>query len=224
LLEHEFVKQAVDFLFQNNCELIIFACNTASSETLSKIQQNYLPKYYPNKKVLGVLLPAVEEAVTKTKNQKNGVIGTERTVASQTFIKELKKLNLKVNVFQNSCPLLVPLVEEGEHNSKVTKLILEQYLKPLKAKNIDTLILGCTHYGILEKQIKKIMGPQINIISGAKIVPKKLKDYLMRHPELEQRLSQNKKIKFYTTDLTKKFTLLGSKFFGRSIHPLKITL
>src|SRR3989344_7327726 len=108
---YEFTKQAVDFMFANNCELIIFACNTASSEALRKIQQNYLPKQYPNKKVLGVLIPAVEEAVIKTKNKRIGVIATEGTVKSNSFVDEITKLDPKIKVFQNSCPLLVPIVE-----------------------------------------------------------------------------------------------------------------
>ena len=221
---YEFTKQAVDFLFTNNCQFIIFACNTVSSNTLRKIQQEYLPKYYPQKRVLGVLVPLAEEAINKTKNQKIGVIATERTVQSKAFIKELKKANPKVKVFQNSCPLLVPIVEAGEQNSKAIKIILKNYLKPLRKNNIDTLILGCTHYGILENQIKKIIGLKITTISGSRAVPKKLKDYLKRHPEIEQKLSKNSVIKFYTTDLTKKFELLGSKFFGHKIKAEKIFL
>ena len=221
---YEFTKQAVNFLFTNNCELIILACNTVSSNALRKIQQEYLPKNYPKKKVLGVLIPITEEAINKTKNKKIGVIGTERTVQSKAFIKELKKTNPQVMVFQNSCPLLVPIVETGEQNSKATKIILENYLKPLKKNNIDTLILGCTHYGILENQIKKIIGPKITTISGSRAVPKKLKDYLKRHPEIEQKLGKNSIIKFYSTDLTKNFELLGSKFFGHKIKAQKIFL
>lgn len=221
---YEFTKQAVDFLFANNCELIIFACNTASSDALRKIQQEYLPKYYPKKKILGVLIPAVEEAVVKTQNQKIGVIATEGTVQSGAFIRELRKINSKIKVFQNSCPLLVPVIEAGEQNSEATKIILENYLKPFKDKGVDVLILGCTHYGILENQIKKIIGSNIIIVSEAKVVPKKLKNYLERHPEIEQKLGKNSIIKFYSTDLTKKFVLLGSKFFGQKIKVQKVFL
>ena len=221
---YEFTKQAVDFMFANNCELIIFACNTASSEALRKIQQNYLPKQYPNKKVLGVLIPAVEEAVIKTKNKRIGVIATEGTVKSNSFVDEITKLDPKIKVFQNSCPLLVPIVEAGEQNSKATEIILKKYLEPLKKKNIDVLILGCTHYGILENKIKKIIGSKITIISEAKIVPKKLKNYLKKPPEIKEKLGKNKQIIFYSTDLTNKFTLLGSKFFGKKIKTQKTSL
>ncbi len=221
---YEFTRQAVNFMFANNCELVIFACNTASSEALRKIQQEYLPKHYPEKKVLGVLIPAAEEAIVKTRNRKVGVIATEGTVRSGAFAREITKINPKVKVFQNPCPLLVPIVEVGEQNSKAMKIILENYLKPLKMRHIDTLILGCTHYGILEKHIKKAAGQNIAVISEAKVVPKKLREYLKRHPEVERKLSKNGLIKFYSTDLTEKFTTLGSKFFGRKITAQKISL
>jgi glutamate racemase len=221
---YEFTKQSIDFMFANNCELIILACNTASSDALRKIQREYLPRYYPNKKVLGVLIPTAEEAVLKTRNNKIGIIATEGSVQSGSFIRELTKINPKIKVFQNSCPLLVPIVEAGEHNSKAAKIFLENYLKPLKNKNIDTLILGCTHYGIMENQIRKIMDSDTAIISEAKIVPKKLKSYLVRHPEIENKLGKKGLVNFYSTDLTKKFESLGSKFFGKKINAQKISL
>jgi len=221
---YEFTIQAVDFLFKNNCEIIILACNTASSDALKKIQQEYLPKHYPGKKVLGVLIPTAEEAIKKTLNKKIGVIATERTVKSNSFKKELLKLNSKVKVYQNACPLLVPIVETGEQNSNFTETILDKYLKPLIKKDIDTLILGCTHYGILESKIKKVIGNKILVLSGTKIIPKKLETYLKNHPEIKKLLSKKRKITFYTTDLTDKFILLGSKFFGKKIIAKKISL
>ena len=221
---YEFTRQAIDFFFANGCELVIIACNTASSDALRKIQQQYLPKHYPHKKVLGVLIPAAEEAVIKTKNNKVGVIATEATVRSHTFVDVLTKLNPKVRVYQQACPLIVPIVEAGEQNSKGADLILQGYLAPLKKKGIDTLILGCTHYGILESRIKKIMGSRVKVISEARVVPKKLKDYLVRHPEIEGKLSKGKTVEFTSTDLTEKFTTLGSKFFGKKIKAWKVTL
>lgn len=221
---YEFTKQAVDFMFANNCELVIFACNTASSDALRKIQREYLLKHHPYKKVLGVLIPAAEEAISKTRNKKIGVIATEGTVQSGAFARELTKIEPAIKVFQNPCPLLVPIVEAGEQNSKATKIILENYLKPLKNKGIDTLILGCTHYGILGNQIKKITGSNITIISEAKVVPKKLKNYLKRHPEIDRRLDKNGIVNFYTTDLTQKFVSLGSNFFGKKIEAQKVSL
>lgn len=221
---YEFSIQAVDFLFEKGCQLIIFACNTASSKALRKIQREYLPKKYPGRKVLGVIVPASEAAVLKTKNKRIGVIGTQATVNSKAFKRELNKLDPKIKVFQKACPLLVSMVEAGEHSSKKTKVILGKYLKPLIDKKIDTLILGCTHYGIMEREIKKITDNGINIVSEEKIIAKKLKNYLQRHSKIESILIKNSKLSFYSTDATKNFKDLGSKFFGKKIEPKKITL
>jgi len=171
-----------------------------------------------------VLVPAAEEASAKTHTQRIGVAATEGTVQSGAFIRELKKINPRTKIFQNACPLLVPIIEEGEQDSEAARLILKKYLAPLIKKRIDTLILGCTHYGIMERQIKAIISKEIAIISEARVVPKKLRDYLKKHPEVEQGISRHGTIKFYTTDLTEKFTKLGSKFFGKKIDAQKIIL
>ncbi len=233
----EFTKQAVDYLFKQGCEMIILACNTASAEALKKIQQEYLPKKYLERRVLGVIRPTVEEAVHPVKSRKAGaakqqfnrvnkigVIGTERTVSSNAFIRELKNLNPKTKVFQQACPLLVPIIEAGEHNWGGIDLILKKYLKPLLAKKIDTLILGCTHYPIIKNKIKKIIGKNIRIISQEKIIGSKLADYLKRHPEIEEKLAKTNKKIFLTTDLTERFEKLGSQFFGHKIFPKRIQL
>ena len=221
---YRFTEEAVGFLFKQGCELVIIACNTASSDALRQLQRTYVPKHYPTRRVLGVLIPAAEEAIRQTKNDRIGVIATEGTVNSGAFVREIHKLNPRVKVFQQASPLLVPLVEAGEHNSPVTTIMLTQYLKPLLNKKIDTLILGCTHYGILSRQIKKIVGENVKIVSEAEIIPRDLKLYLNRHPELSSRLSTNSHITFNTTDTTDKFTKLGSQFFKRKIKAKKITL
>ncbi len=220
----EFSKQAVDFLFAEGCEVIIFACNTASSEALRIIQQEYLPKKYPHKRVLGVLIPAVEFASEKTRNNRVGVIATEATVLSEAFPDEFKKINNKIKVFEAACPLLVPIVELGEINNPSTNDIIRNYLTPLVNKNIDTLVLGCTHYGILETKIKKIVGPHICIVSEARVVPQKFSNYLHRHPEIERLLVKKGKVRFCSTDRTSKFQNLGSKFFGKEIQVEKVNL
>lgn len=221
---YEFTKQAVDFLFAQNCELIIFACNTVSAGALRRIQQEYLPTKYPGKNVLGVLKPASESAVEMTKNNCIGVIATEATVRSQAFETQLKIEKPGVKVFQKATNLLVPIVEALEKHPKATELILTQYLKPLIAKKIDTLILGCTHYGFLEKQIRKIVGPKIKIVSEEKIIPGKLRNYLKRHTEMDAKLLKGGTVTFYSTDLTDKFRILGSKFFGKKIAVKKASL
>lgn len=221
---YKFTEQAVNFLFKAGCQLIILACNTASSEALRKIQQEYLPKYHPNKKVLGVVIPAAQIAAKITKNNRIGIIGTESTIASKAFVKELKELNPKIKVFQKACPLLVPIIEAGEKKSLAADLILKEYLEPLANKKIDTLILGCTHYGTLENKIRRVLGKKIKIVIEGKIVAEKLKDYFKKHPETEEIISKQRKIKFLTTDLSDKFKVLGSKFFGKKILPEKVKL
>ncbi len=221
---YTFTKQAVRFLFQQECGIVIIACNTASSEALRKIQTHYLKRFDEKKKILGVLIPAAEEATQKTSNRRIGVIATTATVASNAFIRELTKLDPGVQVFQKACPLLVPLVEEGKQNDQETHIVLEKYLRPLLRKNIDTLILGCTHYGILEQNVRKIIGPDIKIISEAKVVPEKLKKYLKKHSDLERTLSKRPGIRFYSTGHPAKFNLLGSKLWGKTMRVEKAVL
>lgn len=214
---YKFSSQAVDFLFSKNCELIIFACNTASAEALRKIQQEYLPKKYPNKRVLGVIIPACEVAVKMTKNNNIGVMATNSTVASKTFTKEIKKLNKNINIIEVACPELVPIIESGEHKKEKVDIFLRKYLKQLIEKDIDILILGCTHYEVLKDKIKKLVPRTIQVLSESVIVAHKLKDYLARHPEIEEKLGKQSNIAFYTTDLTNRFKRLGSEFFGSDI-------
>lgn len=212
-----FTKQAIDFLFSKNCDLIIIACNTASSEALAHIQQQYLPVKHPGKKVLGVIIPTAEYAALKTKNGNIGVIATERTTSSNAFRNELWKINPALKVNQNACPLLVPFIEAGEHNSQALKLVLKKYLAPLLKKKIDTLILGCTHYEIIAKTIQNSVDKDITIVSESSVVAKSLKEYLKRHPEIEKTLSKKRRRTFYSTDLTDTFERRGSKFFGEPI-------
>jgi glutamate racemase len=221
---YKFTEQAVDFLFKAGCQLIILACNTASSEALRKIQQDFLPKHYPKRRVLGVIIPAVEAAVQLTKNNRIGLIGTEGTVNSGAFEREIKKLNPKIKIFQKACPLLVPIVEADEEKSLAADLILRKYLKPLINKKIDTLILGCTHYGVLENKIRKITGSKINLVTEGEVVAEKLDYYLERHPEVKGNIAKGSNPVFFTTDLTDKFKVLGSKFFSKNFSPQKIEL
>ena len=145
-----FTEQAVDYLFRQGCRLIVLACHTASARALRRIQQVWLPERYPGLRVLGVLIPTVEEAVARTRVKRIGVIATEGTVTSQSFELELKKLDPEVEVIQQACPLLVPIIESGEQEWEGTTLILRRYLAPFQDR-VDTLILGCTHYSILKE-------------------------------------------------------------------------
>ena len=176
---YEYTKEGVEYLFrQENCGIVIIACNTASARALKRLQKE------DTRKILGVLIPTAEEAA---RFERVGVLGTLGTVSSRTFPKEIKKLNKKTIVFQNPAPMLVPLAEEGEIKNALP--FIKKYLEPFANKKLDALVLGCTHYPIFKKEIKKILGKEIGVISQDEIIPKKLKDYLKRHPEI------NKKIK-----------------------------
>lgn len=216
-----YTRQAVDFLFKQGCDLIIIACHTASSKALRKIQQEYLPEKYSDKKVLGVVVPVVEEALKLNRGERLGIIGTTATINSGVYKKELKKLRNDLEIYDQACPLFVPLIEEGWAKKPEAKMILKKYLRPLKVKEIDTLILGCTHYPLLAKDMAKFMGKKVKVVNPAEAVAEKLKDYLNRHAEIEKKLSKNKKLVFYTTDDINKFKDLGQKFLGQDLSEIK---
>ncbi|MBM4275248.1 MAG: glutamate racemase [Deltaproteobacteria bacterium] len=212
-----FTEQALNYLFSQGCRLIILACHTASAKALRTVQQVYLPDRYPENRVLGVLIPTVEEALTRSRIKRIGVIATEGTVASKSFELELKKLDPEVEVFQQACPLLVPLIEEGEQEWEGTNMILRRYLEQLIAAQVDTLILGCTHYSILKDKVKAILGEGVSLICSGQVTAEKLVDYLRRHPEIETRLSRGVGRRYLTTDLTPRFQQLASLFMGQPI-------
>jgi len=216
-LVYEFTKKAIDFLMAKNCTLVIIACNTATASALRKIQQEYLPKKYSDRKVLGVVLPAVE-AVIENQSKKVGVIGTYTTIKTKTFVKELKKLSPKIEVFQQACPLLVPIVEEGELGWEGLDLILNKYFINLKKEQIDSLILGCTHYGLIEKNIQKAVGKNVKIISEGKETAKKLKDYFKKHQDIEKKLSKNKTRQYFVTDLNLRYLQMTKLFLGSQLR------
>jgi glutamate racemase len=211
-----FTEQAVDYLFRQGCRLIILACHTASARALRRIQQVFLPARHPEGRVLGVLIPTVEEALARSRQKRIGVIGTEGTVTSRSFELELKKLDPEVEVVQQACPLLVPIIESGEQDWEGTALILRRYLAPFPGR-VDTLILGCTHYSILKEQIGAIMGNGHELICSGQVTAAKLVDYLKRHPEVESRLSRGRSRRYLTTDLTPRFAQLASLFMGRAL-------
>ncbi len=221
----EFTRQAVDYLFrQENCAIIIIACNTASARALRQIQhtrslilplgKGEMPKAEGVRKVLGVLVPAAEEA---SKYKRVGILATLGTIASNTFPVEIKKMNKQTKVFQNAAPALVPLIEEGA-NALATPFLLK-YLRPFMNKKLDALVLGCTHYPILKKEIKKVIQekfPKIKIISQDEIIPKKLEEYLARHSEITEKLSKNRSMKILVTDKTQNMDHLVKKWFGKT--------
>lgn len=213
----EYTRQAVDFLFSQGAELIILACNTASAKALRKIQQEWLPGHYPDRRVLGVVIPLAEAAAEKSGRGRIAVIGTRATIESGVFNQELHKLNPSLKVFGQACPLLVPLVEEGWVGKPETNMILKKYLRTLKSKSVDSLIPGCTHYPFLKKDIERIMGKNCNVLDAPGIVAAKLADYLKRHSEIEAMLSKNRERLFFTTDDPERFRVFGESFLGSRI-------
>ena len=220
---YQFTKEAVGYLFHQNCQLIILACNTASARALRKIQGEYLPKNYPSKRVLGVVIPTAEAIFeNKMEPKRIGTLATQGTVNSGAFIKEIRKINKEVKIFQQAAPLLVPLVEND--GLKWAEPILRKYLRSLLSERINALVLGCTHYPILKNKIRKIIGKNIRIISQDGIIPAKLKNYLQRHSEIEKKLTQKRKRIFAVTDLTENFQHTAQKWLGRNIKLKKIRL
>lgn len=214
---YRFTKEGVEYLFEKeNCILVILACNTASARALPVIQADYKNT---NKKVLGVLIPTAEECVNY---KKIGVLATLGTVTSKTFEIEIKKINKSCVVYQNPAPMLVPLAEAGERELALP--FIKKYLAPLLAKNIDALVLGCTHYPFFKKEFRALMPKNIKIISQDEIIPKKLKDYLSRHSEIEKKLSKNKNIKILVTDVTVNTQKLSQKWFGKNAKVKLISL
>jgi glutamate racemase len=212
---YEYTEQAVSFLFKQGAALIILACNTASAKALRKIQQEWLPKHYPDRRVLGVVIPLAEAAVATSRYGRIGVIGTRATIESRVFEQELHKLDHGLQIHSRACPLLVPLVEEGWVGKPETNMILKKYLRPLKSKNIDTLILGCTHYPFLKTHITRMMGKNCHVLDAPEIVSDKLGDYLNRHPEIDERLGREGQRSFFTSDDPDRFKAFGEKFLGR---------
>jgi glutamate racemase len=210
---YTFTKQAVDYLFAQNCALIVIACNTASAEALRRIQQEYLPSNYPGKNVIGVLIPAAEAAVALTKSGKIGVLATTSTIASGAFDRELQKLQPTLRITNQAAPLLVPLAEND--GLKWAQPILSSYLEPLSG--CDTIILGCTHYPYFKASIKELVGDDVNLILQDELLPLKLRDYLMRHPEYTNKLSQGTAPEFHLTDKTDQAVQLAARLYGRPV-------
>ena len=211
-----FTIEAVKYLFERDCALVIVACNTASADALRVVQQTYLAEHYPNRRVLGVLIPAAESAVFRTSSGRIGVLATPATVSSGAFIREIAKLNPSTLVVQQAAPLLVPIVETG--STKFAPAIVDEYVRPLLESKVDTVILGCTHYPILRSTIQDALGDDIAIVDQNEVVPGALRDYLARHPEIASKLSAGRSRVFHVTDVTEQSKLLADQWFGHSVN------
>ncbi len=218
---YEYVKKAVDFLQAEGCQVIIIACNSASAQALRRVQQEYLPLKYPELKVLGVIRPVAEKIAESEGIRKVGIIGTRATIKSDIYREELEKLNSKVEIFQKATPLLVPLIEESWSKKPETKMILKKYLRYFKIKQVDALVLACTHYPFLISDIKRIMGKRCLVFDPSKIISDSLDNYLKRHKEISLKLEKKTCCRFYMTDDNEDFKDLASKFLGRKIDNLE---
>ncbi|CAN5428297.1 glutamate racemase [soil metagenome] len=223
---YEYTLQCVSWLLHQGCPLVILACNTASAKALRTIQQKDLPGINGGKRVLGVIRPTVEVLGNFTKTQNVGILGTKGTVQSGSYVIELKKLFPSMNVYQQACPMWVPLVENNEMDNAGAEFFIKKYLKALlhRCDEIDTILLACTHYPLLEHRIRDVAPGTINIISQGKIVAESLADYLYRHPEINNQCSKNGTMNFYTTDATEDFDKHGEIFFGQKLSSAHLAL
>ncbi|MBI4079005.1 MAG: glutamate racemase [Candidatus Levybacteria bacterium] len=210
---YQFTRDAVNFLFQNDCQLIIIACNTSSAIALQRLQQEYLPQNYRDRRILGVLYP-VAEHIADENIQRVGIMATRATVASNRYPKQIKKLAPNTQIFQVACPLLTPMIEEDEMEWEGFDLLLQRYINPLLERKIDGLILGSTHYGLITDRVKKHVPGSVKIISQGEVTAKKLRKYLKRHPEIEMKLAKDSKRIYFATDLNQRFEKLTKLFLG----------
>jgi len=218
----DFTTQSIDYLFREaDCKLIIVACNTSSAVTLRALQQNYLVKNYPDRRILGVVVPTLETAIERG-YKRIGLMATERMVQSGIYKTELEKLEQGISLFQEASPLLVPAIELG--SSEWIEPILMSYLNPLLAKNIECLILGCTHYAFLKTMVQKAVGTSVNVMSQDDIIPAKLVDYLQRHPEIDGQITRNRHTDFFVTDITDSYIRNARNVYDRDLDIQKAFL
>ena len=252
---YRYTLQAVKYLFSQDCALVILACNTASAKALRTIQQKDLPeinhkfeKIVPKGKeilnhksskhnVLGVIRPTVEAVPSITKTGHVGILATPATVSSESYVLELEKLsivNCQLSITQQACPLWVPLIENGEHQQEGADYFVDLYLRRILEKDpqIDTLILGCTHYPLLLPKIsqwirnngKRFAASDIQVISQGYLEAKSLADYLLRHPEYREQLSQNASCRYLTTENAERFSQSASLFLSSPVQAEHIDL
>ena len=217
---YEYTLQCVNALFDKGCKLVILACNTASAKALRNIQQKNLPTMDSRLRVLGVIRPTSELIGSFSKSKNVGVLATSGTVSSNSYPIEIEKFYPGINVFQEPCPIWVPLIENNEFDNMGADYFIKKHIDNLlkKSNYIDTILLGCTHYPLLHDKIKQLLPQNIELLSQGKIVSKSLKDYLLRHIEIESLCSKNGKSAFYTTDSTEIFDQQAEIFYGKKLQ------
>ncbi len=225
---YQYTLQAVRKLFDMGCPLVILACNTASAKALRNIQQLDLPRMAPDRRVLGVIRPSVEKVAGITQTGHVGVLGTSGTVASGSYPIELEKWSggRVVRTVQEACPMWVPIVENNEIGTPGADYFVQKNIASLLARdeNLDTVILGCTHYPLLIDQIRKFLPKHIHILEQGKIVSESLKNYLQRHPEMDARCQKNGQIRYFTTEKVDIFEQKACFFLGRDVFAVQLHL
>ncbi|MBY0480667.1 MAG: glutamate racemase [Chitinophagaceae bacterium] len=223
---YQYTLQSVKWFFDQGCELVILACNTASAKALRTIQQKDLPKIDSQKRVLGVIRPSTEIIGKLSKSGEIGILGTSGTVISNSYPIEIQKFFPEIKVFQEACPMWVPLIENGEYNQPGADYFVQKYLQQLlqQSPKIDTILLACTHYPLLIDKIRQFTPAKINIVSQGEIVAKSLALYLENHRDLADLCSKNGEIQFFTTDSASDFDNHASLFFGKSVKSEHIFL
>ncbi len=223
---YEFTLQAVKKLFSLGCPLVILGCNTASAKALRSIQQNYLPDHAPDRRVLGVIRPTAEIVGQLSHTKHIGVLATEGTIKSQSYNLEIEKLHPGTTVVGQACPMWVPLVENNEFDKPGADYFVKDSLDKLMAQDplIDTIILGCTHYPLLLNKINLYLPPHVKVIPQGQYIAASLADYLQRHPEMEQRLTQGGTCQYFTSESSTKFRQSATLFLQEEITAQRITL
>ena len=217
---YRFTLQCVEYLFGQGCQLVILACNTASAKALRTIQQNDLAIIDPNRRVLGVIRPTVEEVGKLTKTNHIGLLATSGTVLSDSYPLEIHKINPDIQVTSEACPMWVPLIENNEHLHEGADYFVKKNIQNLfnNDKQIDTVILGCTHYPLLYDKIARELPRGVTIISQGEIVARSLADYLHRHPEMDEKCTKNGHCRYLTTENPGKFSSSASIFLSGDIQ------
>ena len=223
---YRYTLECVKHLFDEGCWLVILACNTASAKALRTIQQRDLPLIDPERRVLGVIRPCAEVVGQYSRTGSIGILGTVGTVQSLSYPIEIAKLNPQMKVFQEACPMWVPLVENNEYHKDGADYFICQHIDNLllQSPNIDVIVLGCTHYPLLIDKISKYVPSRVKILSTGEIVAKSLADYLRRHPEMDSRLGKNRVRIFQTTESSDLFDRFASIFFDEKIMSEKVTI
>jgi glutamate racemase len=223
---YEYTLECVKWFFDQDCSLVILACNTASAKALRSIQQNDLAKIDASKRVLGVIRPTTEIIGKLTKTGNVGILATNGTVISKSYPIEIKKFYPELNVFQEACPMWVPLVENNEYKSPGADYFIEKNISNLleQSPDIDAVLLACTHYPLLIEKIKKAVPENVTVLSQGEIVANSLADYLKKHPEIEEKCSKNGQISFFTTDSTDDFDNHAAVFYGKPVKSAHLSL